>query len=52
MLDGVVFVVTRGREFGHLRPQAPKAAVLHAGVVIVGHSHKPVIDNATTLLWR
>lgn len=42
-IDGFVFVVTHGDQFGAPRPQALKDAFPHADVIVYGHSHRPLI---------
>ncbi len=44
-LDGFVFVMTHGDQFGSPRPEALKEAYPHADVMIYGHSHKPLVHN-------
>jgi putative phosphoesterase len=44
-LDGFVFVVTHGDQFGSPEPQVLKDAFPHADVIVYGHSHRPLIRD-------
>ena len=44
-IDGFVFVVTHGDQFGSPEPQALKDAFPHADVIVYGHSHRPLIRD-------
>jgi hypothetical protein len=44
-IDGFVFMVTHGDQFGSPHPEALKAAFPHADVIVYGHTHRPLIRS-------
>jgi len=44
-VDGFVFVVTHGDEFGFPSPRDLKAAYPHADVMVFGHTHRAVLHD-------
>jgi len=44
-IDGFVFVVTHGDQFGSPEPQALKDAFPRADVIVYGHSHRALIRD-------
>ena len=44
-VDGFVFVVTHGDQFGSPEPKTLRAAFPHADVIVYGHTHRPLIHG-------
>jgi putative phosphoesterase len=44
-VDGFVFAVTHGDQFGYPSPRELKAAFPDADVIVFGHTHKPLIHT-------
>ena len=49
-LDGVRVVVFHGMQLGSPTPEKAAAAYPHAGLVVFGHSHRPVIQQVGSVL--
>jgi putative phosphoesterase len=49
-LDGVRAVVFHGMQLGSPTPEKAAAAYPHAGLVVFGHSHRPVIQQVGSVL--
>lgn len=49
-LDGVRAVVFHGMQLGSPTPEKAAAAYPHAGLVVFGHSHRPVVQQVGSVL--
>ena len=43
-LDGFIFVVTHGDQFGSPNPAKLHEAFPHAEIIVFGHSHRPLLE--------